>query len=140
MSCLTTSATRRSRSVPAAVLIASAAAASQDVLLVPMISVTRYTLITLSLDHVRPAARAAAASLSHSRPARSAMQAAGWFVVSHDHGLHPDGPDRRGRRDQRPSALPRLSRLRLHDGPDPGRRRRLPGQITSQPEVFPAGG
>src|SRR6202042_612032 len=44
MSCLTTSATRRSRSVPAAVLIASAAASSQEVLLVPMISVTRYTL------------------------------------------------------------------------------------------------
>src|SRR5258708_4020136 len=49
MSCLTTSATRRSRSVTAAVLIASAAASSHDVPLVPMISVTLYTLITLSL-------------------------------------------------------------------------------------------
>src|SRR5580693_2776614 len=54
MSSLTTSATRRSRSVPAAVLIASAAASSHEVLLVPMISVTLYTLITLSFDHVRP--------------------------------------------------------------------------------------
>src|ERR1017187_2526139 len=54
MSCLTTSATRRSRSVPVAVLIASAAASSHEVLLVPMISVTLYTLITLSFDHVRP--------------------------------------------------------------------------------------
>src|ERR1700744_2958688 len=55
MSCLTTSATRRSRSVPAAVLIASAAASSHEVLLVPMISVTLYTLMTVSFDHVRPA-------------------------------------------------------------------------------------
>src|ERR1035437_948531 len=55
MSCLTTSATRRSWSVPVAVLIASAAASSHEVLLVPMISVTLYTLITLSFDHVRPA-------------------------------------------------------------------------------------
>src|SRR5260370_41473268 len=55
MSCLTTWATRRSRSVPAAVLIASAAASSHDVLLVPMISVTLYTLMTLSFGHVRPA-------------------------------------------------------------------------------------
>src|SRR5579872_680077 len=50
MSCLTTSATRRSRIVPAAVLIASAAASSQELLLVPMISVTLYTLMTLSLE------------------------------------------------------------------------------------------
>src|SRR6266705_5599262 len=55
MSCLTTSATRRPRSVPAAVLIASAAASSHEVLLVPMISVTLYTLMTLSFDHMRPA-------------------------------------------------------------------------------------
>src|SRR5215475_8407536 len=48
MSYLTTSATRRSRMVPAAVLIASAAASSHDVPLVPMTSVTRYTLMTLS--------------------------------------------------------------------------------------------
>src|ERR1035438_5145781 len=54
MSCLRTSATRRSRIVPAAVLIASAAASSHDVLLVPMISVTLYTLTTLSFEHVRP--------------------------------------------------------------------------------------
>src|SRR5215472_1416269 len=53
MSCLTTSATRRSRSVPAAVLIASAAASSHEVLLVPIISVTLYTLMTFSFDHVR---------------------------------------------------------------------------------------
>src|SRR6185437_4892564 len=50
MSCFTTSATRRSRSVPAAVLIASAAASSHEVLLVPMISVTRYTLMAISLS------------------------------------------------------------------------------------------
>src|ERR1700728_3804739 len=54
MSCLMTSPTRRSRSVPAAVLIASAAASSHEVLLVPMISVTLYTLITVSFDHVGP--------------------------------------------------------------------------------------
>src|ERR1700722_1810601 len=54
MSCLMTSPTRRSRSVPAAALIASAAASSQEVLLVPMISVTLYTLITVSFDHVQP--------------------------------------------------------------------------------------
>src|ERR1700730_1506019 len=72
MSCLTTSATRRSRSVPAAVLIASAAASSHDVLLVPMISVTRYTLMMFSFDH---AARCgtAAASLSHRHPGRPPM-------------------------------------------------------------------
>src|SRR5580692_2747553 len=68
MSCLTTSATRRSRSVPAAVLIASAAASSHEVLLVPMISVTLYTLITGSSGYVRPAPRACGASLSQSRP------------------------------------------------------------------------
>ena len=54
MSCFMTSATRRSRIVPAAVLIASAAASSHDVLLVPMISVTLYTLMTLSLDGLLP--------------------------------------------------------------------------------------
>src|SRR5260370_23412985 len=54
MSCLTTSATRRSRSVPAAVLIASAAASSHDVPLAPMISVTLYTLMPLSFDDLRP--------------------------------------------------------------------------------------
>src|SRR5258708_17150690 len=54
MSCLTTSATRRSRSVPAAALIASAAASSHDVPLVPMISVTLYTLMSLSFDDWRP--------------------------------------------------------------------------------------
>src|ERR1700690_539112 len=53
MSCLRTSATRRSRSVPAAVLIASAAASSHEVLLVPMISVTLYTDMALSFDRVR---------------------------------------------------------------------------------------
>src|SRR5215467_3646459 len=52
MSCLTTSATRRSRMVPAAVLIASAAASSHDVPLVPMTSVTLYTLMTLSFDRL----------------------------------------------------------------------------------------
>src|SRR5579859_5788522 len=66
MSCLTTSATRRSRSVPEAVLIASAAASSHDVLLVPMISVTRYTLITPSLFTCGRYG-AAAASLSQHR-------------------------------------------------------------------------
>src|ERR1035438_4897150 len=55
MSCLTTSATRKSWSVPAAVLIASAAASSHEVLLVPMISVTLYTLMSISFDRVRPA-------------------------------------------------------------------------------------
>ena len=48
----------------------------------------------------------------------------------HDHCLHPDGPDRRGRRDQRAGALPRLSRVRLHDRTDPGSRWRLPGKVT----------
>src|ERR1039457_5344345 len=50
MSCLTTSATRRSWMVPAAVLIACAAASSHEVPLVPMTSVTLYTLMTLSFD------------------------------------------------------------------------------------------
>src|SRR6266542_5983794 len=50
MSCLTTSATRRSWMVPAAVLIASAAASSHEVPLVPMISVTLYTLMPVSFD------------------------------------------------------------------------------------------
>src|SRR5260370_14608040 len=54
MSCLTTSATRRSRSVPAAALIASDAASSHEVPLVPMISVTLYTLTSLSFDDLRP--------------------------------------------------------------------------------------
>src|ERR1700733_1074165 len=67
MSCLTTSATRRSRSVPAAVLIASAAASSHEVLLVPMISVTLYTLMTVSFDQCVPP-RGAVAPLSQRRP------------------------------------------------------------------------
>src|SRR5258708_18853211 len=50
MSCLTTAATRRSRIGPAAVRTASAAASSHEVLLVPMTSVTLYTLMTPSLD------------------------------------------------------------------------------------------
>src|SRR5271156_5625020 len=54
MSCLTTSATRRSRSVPAAVLIASAAASSHELLLVPIISVTLYTLIRSPLTACGP--------------------------------------------------------------------------------------
>src|SRR5258708_33203418 len=54
MSCLTTSATRRWRSVPAAALIASDAASSHEVPLVPMISVTLYTLTSLSFDDLRP--------------------------------------------------------------------------------------
>src|SRR6516225_544901 len=54
MSCFTTSPTRRSRIVAAAVLIASAAASSHDVLLVPMTSVTLYTLMTLSFGGCQP--------------------------------------------------------------------------------------
>src|SRR5260370_7744066 len=50
MSCLTTSASRRSRLGPAAVLTASAAASSHEVPLVPMTSITLYTLMTISLD------------------------------------------------------------------------------------------
>src|SRR5580704_837840 len=73
MSCLTTSATRRSRSVPAAVLIASAAASSHELLLVPIISVTLYTLIRSPLTACGPL-RAAAASLPQSHLARSSMQ------------------------------------------------------------------
>src|SRR5215467_4418512 len=66
MSCLTTSATRRSRIVPAAVLIASAAASSHDVLLVPMTSVTRYTLMTLSSQELPT--RAPRGPVLHIRP------------------------------------------------------------------------
>src|SRR5215471_11328891 len=66
MSCLMTSATRRSRIVPAAVLIASAAASSHDVLLVPMTSVTLYTLMTLSFRG--PPARAPTGPVVHIRP------------------------------------------------------------------------
>src|ERR1700685_3013975 len=87
MSCFMTSATRRSRSVPAAVLIASAAASSHDVLLVPMISVTLYTLMTISFDHVRPAPGAAAASLSQTHAAGSPVQA-------DDRRKHPPKPGR----------------------------------------------
>src|SRR5664279_3595123 len=46
MSSCTTSATRRSRSVVRAVFTAVAAAASHDSVLVPISSVTRYTLMT----------------------------------------------------------------------------------------------
>src|ERR1019366_1064839 len=53
MSCSTTSATRSSRRCWPAVLTASAAASSHEVLLVPMISVTLYTLMALSFDDVR---------------------------------------------------------------------------------------
>src|SRR5260370_4741743 len=53
MSCVTTSATGRSRSVPAAALIASDAASSHEVPLVPMISVSLYTLTSLSFDDLR---------------------------------------------------------------------------------------
>src|SRR5262249_36789839 len=54
MSCLTTSATRRSRIVAPAVLTASAAASSHDVLLVPMTSITLYTLMSCSSRPWRP--------------------------------------------------------------------------------------
>src|SRR5271165_3576612 len=117
MSCLTTSATRRSWSVPAAVLIASAAASSHDVLLVPMISVTLYTLITLSLDHARPRCGAAAASLSHRHPARSANRqvSAGRALLT-----ATPAPDRHCRRDAMIFAADRWSTrdapsLRNHD-------------------------
>src|SRR5271166_2107881 len=71
MSSLTTSATRRSRIVPDAVLIASAAASSHEVPLVPMISVTLYTLMTLSFEACLPGRRDA--QLFHIRltPARA---------------------------------------------------------------------
>src|SRR5260370_13823224 len=45
MSCLTTSPTRRSRMVALAVRTASAAASSHETVLVPMMSITLYTLI-----------------------------------------------------------------------------------------------
>src|SRR5215472_7665922 len=48
MSCLTTSATRRSRIVSAAVCTACAAASSHEVPLVPMTSITLYTLMRAS--------------------------------------------------------------------------------------------
>src|SRR5438034_3908074 len=51
-SCRTTSATRRSRSDLAAVSMADLAAASQDVLLVPTSSVTRYTLSAMATSCV----------------------------------------------------------------------------------------
>src|SRR5215472_10675226 len=88
MSCLTTSATRRSRSVPAAVLIASAAASSHELLLVPMISVTLYTLIRFSLDRVaaprlqRQACHRAAGSSMHQLIAE-APTAVRYLIHSH---------------------------------------------------------
>src|SRR5664280_2900815 len=48
MSCLVTSATRMSRTDPLAVEMASAAASSQEEALVPITSITRYTLMTTS--------------------------------------------------------------------------------------------
>src|SRR5215471_5841621 len=66
MSCLTTSATRGSRIVPEATLIASAAASSHEVLLVPMTSVTRYTLMTLSSQKLPT--RAPQGPVVHIRP------------------------------------------------------------------------
>src|SRR5664279_794591 len=48
MSCLVTSATRISRTYPPAVVMASAAASSQEEELVPITSITRYTLMTTS--------------------------------------------------------------------------------------------
>src|SRR5215467_711160 len=57
MSCLTTSATRRSRIDSAAVLHASAAASSHDELLVPMTSITLYTLMFCAPSGLRRRAR-----------------------------------------------------------------------------------
>src|SRR6476660_8196011 len=52
-SCRTTSATRRSRTVWAAVSTAFRAAASQDSLLTPITSVTRYTLSAMSTSSIK---------------------------------------------------------------------------------------
>src|SRR5437879_13722589 len=94
MSCLTTSATRRSRIVPAAALIASAAASSHDVLLVPMISVTRYTLMTLSSrrqDRAWHLAQAASRAKAGGREEFASPRPAGMTVL----------PDCRHRRDRK---------------------------------------
>src|SRR5262252_795738 len=105
MSCLTTSPTRRSRIVPAAVLIASAAASSHDVLLVPMTSVTLYTLMTFSFGgcqpgrcqervHVRPGAAAARRALlppGLSLALRSGAVQTGAPARSAPLGSHPGG-------------------------------------------------
>src|SRR5260370_42573757 len=94
MSCLTTSAPRRSRRVPAAVLIASAAASSHEVLLVPMISVTLYTLMTLSFEHVRPAPElqshpALSSGVAASMDNRSAAPGVRVAVGDHQADLNP---------------------------------------------------
>src|SRR6476659_5548293 len=57
MPCLTTSATLRSRRVCAAVLIADAAASSHESLLVPISSVTRYTLTRTHSFNLRRSAQ-----------------------------------------------------------------------------------
>src|SRR5712691_958100 len=90
MSCLTTSATRRSRIVLAAVLIASAAASSHDVPLVPMISVTLYTLITLSLADLRLTRR--------DTPAASVQQPIGPGLSTTTPADRPEPGTLRGRR------------------------------------------
>src|SRR6266516_4919230 len=73
MSCLTTSATRTSRIVWRTVRSASAAASSHESLLVPITSMTLYTLMTTLPAAVNPASRPAASSKS-----LAAARPAGW--------------------------------------------------------------
>src|SRR5579859_6117872 len=111
MSCLTTSATRRSRSVPAAVLIASAAASSHEVLLVPMISVTLYTLIAISLDHVAPAPGLLRPACH--RPIRPAIPQEASDTQTSDTPKASDTPGRRAVQRCRRLICPELSGQRI---------------------------
>src|SRR6516162_5736901 len=112
MSCLTTSATRRSRIVSAVVLTASAAASSHDVLLVPMTSITLYTLMSCcSFTAVPPAPGRDARRLSEILPPEAARPA-GPAVSSqarrrHGSLVRSGGPGQTGRRQchHRPGAF-----------------------------------
>src|SRR5256714_9762538 len=67
MSCLTTSATRTSRIVWRTVRSASAAASSHESLLVPITSMTLYTLMTTLLDAVNPTPPVRRRPVNHQR-------------------------------------------------------------------------
>src|SRR6266516_2898316 len=93
MSCLTTSATRTSRIVWRTVRSASAAASSHESLLVPITSMTLYTLMTTLLDAVNPTPPVRRRPVNHQR-ARGLRDGARSVITVHDarsEGRQADG-------------------------------------------------
>jgi NAD(P)-dependent dehydrogenase (short-subunit alcohol dehydrogenase family) len=84
-------------------------------------------VLDVDLDGVFFCAREALKVMVRQQSGKIINIASIWGLAGCGHRLHSHGPDRGRGRDQRARAVPRLRRVRLHDRPDPGSRRRLPG-------------